>query len=53
MPNEIQIANAREKSLQELCERSGTLVSGARSYIGHMSNKRLLQQKLTEWLEEV
>ncbi len=38
MPDEIQIADAREISLQELCERASALVSGARSYIGQMSN---------------
>lgn len=38
MHDEIQIANAREKSLQELCERASVLVNGARSYIGQMSN---------------
>ena len=38
MPDEIQIANVHEESLQELCERASVLVNGARSYIGQMSN---------------
>lgn len=38
MPDEIQIANVHEESLQELCERASALVNGARSYIGQMSN---------------